>query len=708
MVETAVICLVLPDVDASSPDTEDSISVMMALTMSRHFPGLRLRIMLLEPEGAKNAALLSIAFPRCFSAHEMKSAIFAKNTHIVGLVTFLSGLMQSRVDHYSTDQLEKLSRADTKRHWRLEYAQSMKRSLIGFVISPYLANMTFPAVARKVYEDSRGGVLLIAVAQDGQLILNYDDIIQVDQVVVAIASKEKHCMPFAECQGNILKEWRFQFLHARSQRLKTDLHKSEHPGKTGEALLLHQPGMDRRWFLSKTAGRPRRTAAEGVSSFQVDAMVRQVSQDSDVKVGRLKGMMGHEAPRAAPDLDSLKAHPRLTVLVVFHEESQPIWEQVVCFLHYFHQQSKILDKTIIVLSGVHPPSSILEEWEDQSCCFLVGKLTNTKNLMHAGVEAARNVIIMGRKRPEESVKLRTTALADAECVTLAGYIEQALAQQNAITGWRASQSVLYEFGYTDSVFLTGHLFEVAQRPAAMRLAKRLGKTLVVENSEAPTVASSRRSGLGSNKQGTRMDRLNRDLDKGSFALNESFAAGQAFTLDFFGGLLGHIYKFPASIEFLQMVLMPDRTDQRSELWQVPCPTEWVGRTFGSLVLELLQESSSERKAFGNWSGCAVPVALYRQSRDRFLTPSSSGFTSTLPGFDSQLEASDLITVVAPKSFIEAQPRVTRSNWVDSTTFASEASLSSETPEDMGVISVREADMTKAVVEADPAEGSVAV
>ncbi|CAE7454002.1 unnamed protein product, partial [Symbiodinium sp. CCMP2456] len=143
-----------------------------------------------------------------------------------------------------------------------------------------------------------------------------------------------------------------------------------------------------------------RTAAEGVSSFQVDAMVRQVSQDSDVKVGRLKGMMGHEASRAAPDLDLLKGHPRLTVLVVFHEESQPIWEQVVCFLHYFHQQSKILDKAIIVLSGVHPPSSILEEWEDQSCCFLVGKLTNTKNLMHAGVEAARNVIIMGRKRPE--------------------------------------------------------------------------------------------------------------------------------------------------------------------------------------------------------------------------------------------------------------------------------------------------------------------
>lgn len=228
--------------------------------------------------------------------------------------------------------------------------------------------------------------------------------------------------------------------------------------------------MDRRWFLSKTAGRPKRTAAEGVSSFQVDAMVRQVSQDSDVKVGRLKGMMGHEASRTAPDLEFLKGHPRLTVLVVFHEEGQPIWEQVVCFLHYFHQQSKILDKAIIVLSGVHPPSSILEEWEDQSCCFLVGKLTNTKNLMHAGVEAAKNVIIMGRKRPEESVKLRTTALADAECVTLAGYIEQALADRNAMTGWRASQSVLYEFGYTDSVFLTGHLFEVAQRPAAGREA----------------------------------------------------------------------------------------------------------------------------------------------------------------------------------------------------------------------------------------------
>ena len=30
-----------------------------------------------------------------YEAPRMKSAIFAKNTHIVGLVTFLSGLMQA-------------------------------------------------------------------------------------------------------------------------------------------------------------------------------------------------------------------------------------------------------------------------------------------------------------------------------------------------------------------------------------------------------------------------------------------------------------------------------------------------------------------------------------------------------------------------------------------------------------------------------------
>ncbi|CAE7334633.1 KCNMA1 [Symbiodinium natans] len=494
MVESAVICLVLPDLDTESPQTEDSISVMMAMTMTRHFPGLRLRIMLLEPEGAKNAALLSIAFPRCFSAHEMKCAIFAKSTHVAGLVTFLSGLMQSRVD-YSMDQLEKLSRGDKKNHWRLEYSRSLKKNLIGFVIAPHLADQAFPIVARRVYEESNGEVLLIAVAKAGKLLLNHNDFIHAGQVVVAIAARERHCLPFAECQGNVLKEWRFQFLHARSQRLKDESAQSVHHGKAGEVLLLHQPGLDRKWFLSKKPAGRSRTAAAGISSFQVDAMVREVSQDGHANLDKLRSFL-EEAPsqmkgtdsaearqRAAPDLEALKRHPRLTLLVVFHEEAQPIWPQLVCFLHYFHQQSELLDKAIIVLSGMQPPESILEEWEGQNCCFLVGKLTNTMNLRHAGVESAKNIIIMGRKRPQENVYLRTTALADAECVTIAGYIEQALAKKNALTGWRSSQSVLYEFGYTNSVFLTGHLFEVATRPAGRTSVTKGDVAIAVTESE---------------------------------------------------------------------------------------------------------------------------------------------------------------------------------------------------------------------------------
>lgn len=82
-------------------------------------------------------------------------------------------------------------------------------------------------------------------------------------------------------------------------------------------------------------------------------------------------------------------------------------------------------------------------------------------------------------------------------------------------------------------------------------------------------------------------------EKDLLILNESFAAGQAFTLDFFGGLFGHIHRFPAAIEFLQAIISPGEHCQSSCLWQIRCPMSWVGRSFGDLVHSLVTGEGRE-------------------------------------------------------------------------------------------------------------------
>merc|ERR1712061_802239 len=66
-----------------------------------------------------------------------------------------------------------------------------------------------------------------------------------------------------------------------------------------------------------------------------------------------------------------------------------------------------------------------------------------------------------------------------------------------------------------------------------------------------------------------------DLWKEALRTNTRFACGQAFTLNFIGGMLGREYYVPCTMEILQTLVICN--GQSSLPWLVPVPKQFHGR-----------------------------------------------------------------------------------------------------------------------------------
>lgn len=155
-----------------------------------------------------------------------------------------------------------------------------------------------------------------------------------------------------------------------------------------------------------------------------------------------------------------------------------------------------------------------------------------------------------------------------------------------------------------------------------------------------SVASSVRSAVG---QLFRQD-LNADQgapNEKSVLFHPRFAAGQAFTPDILGGILGHIFHFPLTVQLVEAFTMPARTHQTSFPWQVRCPREWRKRPFGDLLCAWLQQGDPQIPDCGP----ALCVAIYRERRQ-----AGQSYNMTVPPRDEVLQESDSIMVFGTKDF----------------------------------------------------------
>ncbi|CAJ1351641.1 unnamed protein product, partial [Effrenium voratum] len=450
--KNAQLCFIVPDQSAEDVRTEDSANIMMSLSVMRWNPQLRIRLMLLEPEGARRAHLLGIPPERCFSAQEIKCALFAQSTRIRGLLTFLSGLLQARTNF--ADHHLRFLHQNYPRHWRLEYSESLRFNLTGFEVSRAFDQMPFPEALVKIYQESHGAVLLIAAEKSGRLVLNYTGKLNVGRVVVAIARSQKDTLPFSH-QG--AEAWTTHFLKDRSSRIQREAKETLQALKSSDSLHLVQHGASKRTYDDSVLSgnvKPRIFDSE----VSEEELFRRIDADNDGHVTKeelLKAIqMDRQAKEEAPDLTVLREKEDLTLLVVLGQR-QAVWEEVDCFLSFFRDPS-LPARPIVLLSNEAAPAQLLRRWETMQTCFVTGDTLNIRNLLGAGARQAASIITMGRKVLDSGLNL-DAGLGDADSVALCGSMEQALltdAEKHfGAAEKRRRQLRLYEFGFTQSVFL---------------------------------------------------------------------------------------------------------------------------------------------------------------------------------------------------------------------------------------------------------------
>eukprot|EP00913_Durusdinium_trenchii_P017613 g16554.t1 len=542
---------------------EDSANLMMSLSMLRHSPKLRLRLMLLQPEGARRANRMGIPRERCFSAEAVKCALFAESTRIRGLITLLSGLLQAHTNF--ADQHLKYLNAAFPEHWRISYAESLRWNLGGFILKDCFSGRSFPAVLEEIYRESNGTVMLLAAVIGGRLVLNCSDVAQQTLQVL----KEQDSLDLLQLGRRRKHLTDGGAVHARSIFEVTG----------AEAFKLLDKNNDGR--LDK-------------EEFE-EALQEQLASNSD-----------------SPDIEELRERPDLTLLLV------RVWEGVWYFMkgHQLHVGGGVglSHPPIVVLSTSEAPRDLIEQWESKTYTCGATHIATRRN--------AASIISIGRKVLPKDSSMPDAALGDSDCVELCGAVDQALDANSRNRG----QLQLFEFSFTQSVFLMS----------------RIERNSLKQHSKTRVFIS---EGCDSSSEVQEQEVQSHDtyVDKEMLILNESFAAGQAFTLDFFGGLFGRIHRFPAAIEFLHAIVSPEEGQHKSRLWQTKCPLTWVDRSFGELVQALVTGNGGE--AFGHFKGCSIPVALYRESRGRHLPDSCAGFNFTGPPMNTKLEEEDFITIL---------------------------------------------------------------
>merc|ERR1719387_1304513 len=68
----------------------------------------------------------------------------------------------------------------------------------------------------------------------------------------------------------------------------------------------------------------------------------------------------------------------------------------------------------------------------------------------------------------------------------------------------------------------------------------------------------------------------------SILFNSRFAAGQVFTPELWGMMVGRMYYMPATIELLEALIMPGERSQQAFPWQVRIPSSLHGRKYEEL------------------------------------------------------------------------------------------------------------------------------
>lgn len=163
-IETSSLVLIVANtLGFVDPIEEDKENLLRALSLSRDFPKVQMRLMLLMPESKETALQIGIPTTSCFSVNEMKSNLFWQSCRCRGWTTLLSNLMITSDSDIASEQ-------DMNNFpWLREYIDGMDQEVYGFLAAEQFHGLPFRKWCIDVYQ--KASMCIFAAQIGGKIIL---------------------------------------------------------------------------------------------------------------------------------------------------------------------------------------------------------------------------------------------------------------------------------------------------------------------------------------------------------------------------------------------------------------------------------------------------------------------------------------------------------------------------------------------------------
>lgn len=569
--------LVLCDTDAADVNREDQSCIMRVMAMKKYHSSFNTRLVVVQPESKRYALNVGIKAERCFSTDQLKASIMMQSCRIHGFVPFLTNLLRSEPGPPEDLQLDQCVE---------EYLHGKSHEVCGFLVPKEYEGMPFQDLAAIAFE--KFSLPLVGLQIKGRImVLPLTHKLVDGDVCLAIATSPEHCHLLAK--GDSGKDWRKilngnreQFLYLNDYEHELGHQMLQHADKHGEFQSFAKAGADIAAGGDGAAAARRKSYSQShtISKFQE----RNVNRDFWLKQA--------EAFR--------KRKGFITMIIA---SPDPIWQQITSCLEEMRRDYLPFQQPVILLTSCSPPCDfrdLLKEFTDVA--LIIGPPHQVDTLLRAGIlESAAVVVLSGGQHVQEGSQQEQ----DSSGLTLARSIEHLLAVKTVVD----KPLVLFEFRSENSTLL---------------LPPSLPESAV---NDAMTLAP-----FSVSKTEELAERPDQDVQ-----LHPRSLAGHVFTPDFFGSLLGRMYYFPATIEFVEAIVMPGQTGQNSFLWQTRVPKDLHDKSFLQLFMEYIKRKQKP---------AAAAIALYRQS------PSSpeASYIVTNPQPNTILRFSDMVVWLGPEEF----------------------------------------------------------
>eukprot|EP00931_Biecheleriopsis_adriatica_P061252 TRINITY_DN36821_c0_g1_i1.p1 TRINITY_DN36821_c0_g1~~TRINITY_DN36821_c0_g1_i1.p1 ORF type:complete len:1281 (+),score=194.53 TRINITY_DN36821_c0_g1_i1:55-3897(+) len=654
---TSKITFLFSDMESSTPDEDDTQTIFVAKILQNKYPQIRLRVMLLSPDSKELAVQAGLEVTRCFATREIKANMLAQNVHCHGFLPTLMMMLKSVDQRDEYEFVEKVNRVAAERGlplldhhsssrpaspqshpgeggferfddepvgpWFMQYLAGLQKNLYGFELAEEYAGVPFGEVAQSMFVQSRA--TLIAFHDGNALQLcpqtSHRDKTLPGQICFAIADNFGILKPFRRGAGS---DWRLTLARLR------DLHRTqsleEGPHRAAIKVVAHKVkdsltalwSQDQISLLANVNGMNGLPAYMMRSRSSIGSLARASISNPNDATGVSQLQLEKSQLQLARDLR--KMGEDLVVLVVCRGS---VWPQIVSMISCLQASYLPSHCNVVVISPEAPPANVIEQvGHGDATAFLTGSCLSMNLLLDAGIMEASSVVVM---TGDGSTNLEGVICAKDL---------QALLCAEELECWCGIS--------TREVFTTYELREnwsLKQLPPLMTKAAISLDKLVRDNEldfnedeendeddveglddeeEVQTPGGHQRTAVKrlQQKKEVMIDGSNifgDDDEEESVLLHPRFAAGQVFTPELWGVMLGKMYYMPAVIELVESLVMPHRRNQSAFLWQIRVPPDFFDCTmkqlFTALTVEGLKDPAglhSKNSVYSPQMGSSAP------------------------------------------------------------------------------------------------------